>query len=56
VRPHPWQRLWNGPGWELDGITEQIAGTVLEEMVEEAAGDLGIGSPWPEVPTTSPNL
>lgn len=44
--------------WELDGITEQIAGTVLEEMVEDAAGDLGIGSPWPEVPlpTTLPNL
>lgn len=42
--------------WELDGITEQIAGTVLEDMVEDAAGDLGIGSPWPEVPTTSPNL
>ena len=42
--------------WELDEIAEQIAGKVLEELVEEAADDLGICSPWPEMPVTIPNL
>lgn len=31
--------------WELDEITEQIAGKVLQELVEETADDLGICSP-----------
>jgi hypothetical protein len=42
--------------WELDEIMEQIAGKVLEELVEEATEDLGICSLWPETPLTIPNL
>lgn len=42
--------------WELDEITEEIAGKLLEEIVEEATDDIGICSPWPEMPMTIPNL
>jgi len=42
--------------WEVDEITEQIAGKMLEELVQEAADDLGICSPSPEMPMTIPNL
>ncbi|CAL5068785.1 unnamed protein product [Urochloa decumbens] len=35
--------------WELDGITELIAGEVLEELVEETADDLANCSPQQEM-------
>lgn len=42
--------------WELDEITEQIAGKVLDEIVVEAVDGLGICSPWPEMAMAIPNL
>ncbi|TKW05329.1 hypothetical protein SEVIR_7G168600v4 [Setaria viridis] len=42
--------------WELDGITELIAGEVLEELVEETVDDLAICSPHQEMPMATLQL
>ncbi|RLM74706.1 uncharacterized protein C2845_PM15G13730 [Panicum miliaceum] len=42
--------------WELDEITELIAGEALEELLEETVDDLAICSPQQEMSMTIPNL
>jgi hypothetical protein len=42
--------------WELDGITEMIAGEVFEELVEETVDDLAICSAHQEMPMATMQL